>query len=193
MGTGQALDSVLDAAGLCLQVLPNVQFVFVGGGVERNRLEKKAGDLGLTNVRFLPRQPMSAMGGVLGLADVLLVHLKDDPLFRITIPSKSQAYMASGKPVLMAVRGDAAQLAIQSDGGLVCEPENPRSIADTVAHFAGMSPEERRSMGEAGKRFYDEQLSLKTGVTKFEALFARICGMTISASRHSSQISKYVS
>jgi len=193
MGTAQALDSVLNAAALCRQTLPNVQFVFVGGGVERNRLEKKAGDLGLTNVRFLPRQPMSAIGDVLGLADVLLVHLKDHPLFSVTIPSKTQAYMAAGKPVLMAVRGDAAQLVTQSGGGLVCEPENPRSIADTVARFAEMSAEERRRMGEAGKRFYDEQLSLKTGVTKFEALFARICGVAISASRHSSPISEYVS
>jgi glycosyltransferase involved in cell wall biosynthesis len=40
MGTGQALDSVLEAAALCRQTLPNVQFVFVGGGVDRNRLEK---------------------------------------------------------------------------------------------------------------------------------------------------------
>jgi glycosyltransferase involved in cell wall biosynthesis len=158
----------------------------VGGGVERNRLEKKACDLGLTNVRFLPRQPMSAMGAILGLADVLLVHLKDDPLFRITIPSKTQAYMASGKPVLMGVRGDAAQLVTQSGGGLVCEPENAASITEMVAQFVGMSPEERRSMGTAGRRFYDEQLSLKAGVTKFEALFARICGEPISRPRPSS-------
>jgi glycosyltransferase involved in cell wall biosynthesis len=193
MGTGQALDSVLGAAALCRQTLPNVQFVFVGGGVDRNRLGEKAGDLGLTNVRFLPRQPVSAMGAVLGLADVLLVHLKNHPLFSITIPSKTQAYMAAGKPVLMAVCGDAAQLVTQSGCGLVCEPENPRSIAETVTRFAAMSPEQRRSMGEAGKRFYDEQLSMKAGVTKFEALFARICGVTISASRHSRQSSECVS
>jgi glycosyltransferase involved in cell wall biosynthesis len=193
MGTAQALDSVLEAAALCRQTLPNVQFVFVGGGVDRNRLEKKTADLGLTNVCFLPRQPMSAMGAVLGLADVLLVHLKSHPLFSITIPGKTQAYMASGKPVLMAVRGDAAQLVTQSGGGLVCEPEDPRSIAETVARFAVMSPEERHRMGEAGKRYYDEQLSLKAGVTKFEALFARICGVTVSASRHSSQSSACVS
>jgi hypothetical protein len=49
------------------------------------------------------------------------------------------------------------------------------------------------SVGGAGKRFYDEQLSLKTGAGKFEALFAKICGMTLLASRHSSQISEYVS
>ena len=193
MGMGQALNSVLDAAALCRQTIPKVRFVFVGGGVDRSRLEKKAEDLGLTNVRFLPRQPMSAMGTVLGLADVLLVHLKDHPLFDLTIPSKAQAYMASGKPVLMAVRGDAAQLVTQSGGGLVCEPEDPRSIAAAVAQFASMSPEERHSIGEAGKRFYDEQLSLRVGVSKFEALFARICGVSVLESRHSSQTSEYVS
>ena len=167
--------------------------MFVGGGVDRSRLEQKARDLGLNNVRFLPRQPMSAMGAVLSLADVLLVHLKDHPLFSITIPSKTQAYMASGKPVLMAVRGDAAQLVIQSGGGLVCEPEDPRSIAETVARFAAMSPQQRRRMGEAGKRYYDAQLSVKAGVNKFEALFARICGVTIAASRRSCQSSQCVS
>jgi glycosyltransferase involved in cell wall biosynthesis len=187
MGTAQSLDSVLDAAALCRQTLPKVRFVFVGGGVDRGRLEKKAGDLGLTNILFLPRQPMSAMGAILGLADVLLVHLKDHSLFSITIPSKTQAYMASGKPVLMAVRGDAAQLVAESGGGLVCEPENPRSIAEAIERLAVMSPEQRYRMGAAGKTFYDDQLSLRAGVTKFEALFASICGVTISTSRHSCQ------
>ena len=76
MGTGQALDAALEAAALCRQTLPECSICVRGGGVDRSRLEQKAEDLGLTNVRFLPRQPISAMGAVLGLADVLLVHLK---------------------------------------------------------------------------------------------------------------------
>jgi colanic acid biosynthesis glycosyl transferase WcaI len=82
----------------------------VGGGVDRAKLEKMAEEMKLDNVRFMPRQPMHAMGSILAGADVLLVHLKDDPLFRITIPSKTQAYLAAGKPILMGVRGDAADL-----------------------------------------------------------------------------------
>ncbi|HEX4135262.1 MAG TPA: glycosyltransferase family 4 protein [Bryobacteraceae bacterium] len=185
MGMAQALDSIIEAAALCRYTLPNVQFVLVGGGVERDRLERKARDLELPNVRFLPRQPMSAMGAILELADVLLVHLKAHPLFSITIPSKIQAYMAAGKPMLVAVRGDAAYLVAQSGGGLVCEPEEPASIAATVARFAAMTPEQRRSMGEAGKKFYNENLSLRIGVDRFEDVFARICGVAIPASRHS--------
>jgi len=174
MGVAQSLDSVLAAAALCQQTHPHVQFVFVGGGVDRERLEKKASDDGLNNVRFLARQPISAMAAVMELADVLLAHLKDDPLFAITIPSKTQAYMAAGKPILMAVRGNAADLVIQSGGGFVCEPENPASIAEAVARFAEMTPEQRRGMGENGRNFYQERLSLKAGAAKFETLFTEV-------------------
>jgi glycosyltransferase involved in cell wall biosynthesis len=146
----------------------------------------------LDNVRFLPRQPLSAIGGVLALGDVLLVHLRNDPLFRITIPSKTQAYMASQKPVLMAVAGDAAQLVLESGGGLVCEPEDPAAIAETLARFFAMSSAQRAGMGAAGKTYYDRHLSLKAGVDKFEAVFAKICGVPLAAlgdagsSRHAS-------
>jgi glycosyltransferase involved in cell wall biosynthesis len=180
MGIVQALDAVLEAAALCSESLPHVQFVFVGGGVDRARLEERAARLGLPNIRFLPRQPISAMSTVLALGDVLLVHLKDDPLFSITIPSKTQAYLTVGKAVLMAVRGDAANLVIQSGGGLVCQPENPRSLVDAVVRFVAMSQEARSRMGAAGRKFYEENLCLKAGVDRFEAIFAKVCGVPVS-------------
>jgi lipopolysaccharide/colanic/teichoic acid biosynthesis glycosyltransferase len=65
-------------------------------------------------------------------------------------------------------------LVTQSGAGLVCEPEDPGSIAATVARFAAMRPEQRLCMGEAGRRFYDDHLSLKAGVTKFEEIFNRV-------------------
>ena len=114
MGFVQKLDTVLEAARICAATVPDAQFVFVGGGVEKARLEQRAGELRLPNTLFLPRQPMEAVGAILSRADVLLVHLQDDPLFRITIPSKTQAYLAMGRPILMAVAGDAANLIEQS-------------------------------------------------------------------------------
>ncbi len=174
MGTAQGRDCVIESAALCQQTLPWVQFVFVGGGVDRSRLEEKASKMDLANVRFLPRQPISAMKGIFALADVLLVHLRRDPLFSITIPSKTQDCMASGKPILMAVSGDAAHLVTDSGGGLVCEPENPESIAATVARFAAMTPEQRNAMGEKGRRYYHRYLSFRFGVDRFEELFEAV-------------------
>ena len=71
----------------------------------------------LTNVFFLSPVPPSQIGAYLSAADVLLVHLKEDPLFRITIPSKIQAYLAAGKPILSAVPGDASNLVTESQAG----------------------------------------------------------------------------
>ncbi len=80
------------------------------GGIERQRLQTEAKRRGLQNIVFLPRREPENMPPIFALSDVLLVHLKEDPLFCITIPSKTQAYLAFGKPILMAVRGDAADL-----------------------------------------------------------------------------------
>src|ERR1035441_2252423 len=114
---------------------------------------------------------MQAMGSILAGADALLVHLKDDPLFRITIPSKTQAYLAAGKPILMAVRGDAADLVKRSKSGVLCEPGNPQSIAEAVKRLIDAGPERLSAMGHNGRAFYDSELSISIGVEKFDRVF----------------------
>lgn len=110
MGVAQALDTVLDAARICMDAVPRARFVLIGGGIDRARLERRAAEIKLSNLRFMPRQPSSEIGRYLAAADVLLIHLRKDPLYRITIPSKTQAYLAASKPILIAVEGDAAAL-----------------------------------------------------------------------------------
>ncbi|MFZ2950308.1 MAG: glycosyltransferase family 4 protein [Desulfuromonadaceae bacterium] len=171
MGKAQALGAVLDAAKIISSSQPNVQFVFVGGGIEVERLKKKAEEMGLASVLFLPRMPMQEIGAILTRADVLLVHLRDDPLFKITLPSKTQAYMAAGRPILMAVFGDAASLVEKGKAGLPCLPENPQSIAAAVEQFCSMSRQELDDMGECGRKYYETELSLTVGVKKFESIF----------------------
>ncbi len=174
MGTVQDLDTILDAARICRDSAPAAQFVFVGGGVEAPRLERKARDMALTNVLFLPKRPIEAMGPIFAIADVLLVHLADHPLFEITIPSKTQAYLAAGRPVLMGVKGDAADLIRNSGAGLACEPGNPSSLAQRVHEFVAMTSEERKAMGERGLEYYYRELSVRAGAAKFEAVFREV-------------------
>lgn len=174
MGKAQALDAVLDAASLIAERLPKIQFVFVGGGVELSRLKQKVNDHNLRNILFLPRMPVSEIGAVLNLADVLLVHLKDDPLFSITIPSKTQAYMAAGRPILMGVRGDAQALVEEAGAGLACKPEDAQSIAAAVAQFFTMPRAALDQMGNNGKRFYERELAMNRGVKRFEELFKAV-------------------
>ncbi|MEM6786201.1 MAG: glycosyltransferase family 4 protein [Myxococcota bacterium] len=174
MGMAQGLDRVLDAAAISLGARSTAQYVFVGGGVESARLRAQAEARGLDNVVFVPRQPIENMGRILALADALLVHLRDDPLFAVTIPSKTQAYLHAGTPVLMAMRGDAANLIETAEAGLVVPPDAPDQLADAVATLAATNPERLAAMGQAGRAFYDRELSMRVGVQKYCDLFRRL-------------------
>jgi colanic acid biosynthesis glycosyl transferase WcaI len=178
MGKAQALDSLLDAAVLLQTRRSRVCFVMLGGGVEVNRLKQKALELQLGNVVFLPPVPMSEVGSLLKAADALLVHLRKDPLFEITIPSKTQAYMAAGKPLLAAVSGDAAELVVDSGSGLTAEPENAEALAAVAEALSVLPAEALYEMGRRAAQYYEAHLSLKIGVIKFGAIFRRLASTT---------------
>jgi glycosyltransferase involved in cell wall biosynthesis len=176
MGKAQALDAILDAAELLAERQPQVQFVFVGGGIDVERLKQVKADKKLENVIFLPRRPVSEIGSVLSMADLLLVHLKDDPLFEITVPSKTQTYLATGRPILMAVRGNAADLVKKAGAGKTCLPQNALSIVSAVDEMVSMAQEERDEMGRQGAKFYQHELSLADGARRFEEVFNSVVG-----------------
>lgn len=173
MGPAQALGSIIDAARLLQDEghTARVTFCFLGSGLELSRLKSAATEIGLQNVVFIPRVTSSEVGAYLRSADSLLVHLRDDPLFSITLPSKTQAYMLAGRPILMAVRGEAADLIAHSRSGVTATPEDPRSIADAALALADLAPNERDRMGQAGRDYYWSELSMEKGMAKVIAVF----------------------
>jgi glycosyltransferase involved in cell wall biosynthesis len=174
LGKAQALDSVLEAAALVAEQNDEIQFVFVGTGIEEEHLKQAAKTMDLPNVVFWPRVSVEEAEEFLAAADVLLVHLQDDPLFAITIPSKTQSYMAAGRPVLMGVAGDAADLIEQSQGGLRCDPEDPAGIADAALRLHSLPRAELEAMGKRARAFYDENLSFEAGVIRVEASLRKV-------------------
>ena len=164
MGPTQGLDVVLRAAKLIETSDPRVQIILVGGGIEVERLRALAAGIGTTSARIMPRMPQSEIGNLLAAADLLLVHLKDEPLFRITIPSKTQFYLAMGKPILMGIRGDAAELIERAGAGVVVEPQNAGALAGAVLDLARRPRNELAAMGARGRDFYARELSADVGV-----------------------------
>lgn len=174
MGISQGLDTILEAARICLHDIQDLRFVLVGGGTEIERLKVKAKQLKLKNVVFIPYQSIEEMHKIFSLADALLVHLVDAPLYRITIPSKTQAYLTTGIPILMAVRGDAASLLSKAGSGFTCAPENPIELLAIIKRLYDMPVAGRRQMGQQGKQFYEKFLSLDRGTKKFLCLLAQL-------------------
>jgi glycosyltransferase involved in cell wall biosynthesis len=173
LGKAQALETVLAAARILGERGSRARFVFLGSGVEMDSLRRESS--ALPNVTFRDRVEPSRVGTALARADALLVHLKDDPLFAITIPSKTQAYLRAGRPILMGVRGDAARMVEDAGAGLSFPPEDAQGLADQVIALMAMSPEARARMGAAGEAYYARHLSLDVGARRFIEVFERVC------------------
>ena len=174
LGYAQGLSTIVNAAEILQIDDVNVNVVLLGDGVAKLKAIESSKSKALTNLYFIPRVPMRQVGSVLDKADMLLVHLTNNELFQITIPSKTQAYLAIGKPIIMGVSGDAADLINESNSGFTCEPDNPISLAATIKKLSLLSNSQRSEMGNNGRDFYYKKLSLKIGVSKFIHIFKNI-------------------
>jgi len=173
IGQAQGLAVVLEAAEL-LADLPDLQFVLVGDGADLERLKAVTQERRLDNVKFLGSFAIEEMSGLYALSDVLLLHLRDDPLFRITIPHKIFAYLASGKPVLAAMAGDAANVVQASQAGLRCRPGDPQAMAETVRRLHGMPACQRQEMADNGRRAALRQYAKEYLVGKMIEMLAAV-------------------
>lgn len=168
LGEFQNLSLVVEAATL-LRDDSDIGFVFVGSGVEEESLRRMVSDRSLRNVTFVEQQPFDRMSAVLALGDVQLVSLKDFPLFRTTLPSKLQATMAAGRPIIGAVTGDAANVIRDSGAGLVVTPGSASELASAVRQMFA-EPENLMRYGDAGRAHYEEHFSEAVASTKLSAL-----------------------
>jgi colanic acid biosynthesis glycosyl transferase WcaI len=174
MGEAQDLKTILHAAELLQSSHPLIRIILVGSGTDMENLQQIKTSRKLDNVIFLPRVPMSKVGSYLAAADCLLVHLKPDPLFAITIPSKTQAYLAAGKPIIMGVEGDAANMVRDAGAGVYAQPGNAKSIAAAMIGMATETKMALNEMGKAGQRYYQSELSIAVGVKQFENYFLEL-------------------
>lgn len=176
MGAAQALHHVVDAAAQ-LKGNADIQFVFIGDGISLAELKRQAAEL--PNVRFIPQQPAEKVPHFLAWADAALVQLKDAPLFHITIPSKTIAYMACGRPILCGVRGDGAEVVSRAGAGLTYEPENAIALVNAIKALYAMSPGEREAMGQHGREAFLRQYTKQVLIERYEMLFAQVASKSI--------------
>ncbi len=153
LGTVQALDTVLAAAQM-LNDDPGIRFVLIGSGSRTEWLRREVQRLGLTNVQLPGRFPPQAMPAILAQASALLVSLTRDPVLSQTVPSKIQAYLATGRPVIASLDGEGARVIEEANAGVVCPAEDSAALAAAVRALRSRSPQELNRMGSAGRGYY---------------------------------------
>lgn len=182
LGKPQALEAAVRAAAL-LDDVPSFQLVFVGSGTEESRLRSLADDLDLGDrVKFFRPRPVAEMPALLRAADAQLISLRDRDLSAITTPSKVQAALAAGRPIVAAVRGDAAELVESAGAGLSCAPESPEALAAVIRKLAELPASDREALGRSGQRYYRSHLAVDRAVDRLVRLLA---DATAGTARHS--------
>ncbi len=172
VGELQSLDTALRALAL-LDDRPDLALAVVGTGVAVPSLQRLADDLRLGDrVRFLGGFPMEQMPALIAEADAQLVSLKDLPLFRGTIPSKLQASMACGVPIVCAVAGDAEDVVRRSGCGFTAVSEDPRSMAEALRRLAETSDADLAAMGARARATYVSELGADSGALALDDLLA---------------------
>ena len=169
IGPHQNVRTVVDAADI-LKKHDKIRFVIVGDGIEYQKLVKHSKKSGLRNILFLGRKRPEEMPELYDLADVLIVHLVPSILADISIPSKTYAYMTSGKPVLMAVKGEAERFVTENGFGISVPPVNPSAMAEGILALFKKTPNERKQMGGLGRENYRKHYCGDVQIQKFESV-----------------------
>ncbi|OOQ43701.1 MULTISPECIES: glycosyltransferase family 4 protein [Pseudomonas] len=170
LGDAQDLPAVLDAAE-SLKHSASVRWVIVGDGRMSKWLGEQVESRGLQNVLLLGRHPLSAMPEIFACADALLVSLKTNDVFEKTVPGKVQAYLASSKPILGMINGEAARIIEDSGCGYTCPSGDAQGLARITLKMATTDSVQREFMGQAGRSYYWSHFSKVTLLRRLEALF----------------------
>jgi glycosyltransferase involved in cell wall biosynthesis len=155
IGAAQAVGVIVEAASL-LREYADINFVVLGDGSSREWMLTEVVKRGLTNLHLPGRFPVETMPGFMQKASVLLVTLADQPIFAATVPSKVQAYMAAGRPIIASLNGEGARLIVEAGAGLASPAEDAKALVDAILRIYGLSPDERKVLGDNGRRYYQE-------------------------------------
>lgn len=173
------LDTMLDAASF-LSSQKDILFLIVGNGVAKPELEKKAHQLKLDNVRFLPFQPEASLPWLRAASDVQ-VSLYKNGSANDSFPSKVYEIMASGRPLLASSDGNSSvENVVHTAGcGLCVRPGNAEELAGAVLNLYH-DPSLREAMGRRGRKYAEENYSKQTAVVRYNDLLQKVAAHRLS-------------
>lgn len=158
MGYAHGLQTLLQAATYLRASDPDVAFLLVGEGADKEALRRTVASEGLDNVHFLDQQPRERIPSLLRASDVSMVLLRKSEVFKTVIPTKMLEAMSCGVPLVLGVDGQARQLLEEAGAGVFVEPEDAGALAHAV-HLLRAEDNLRRRLSEGGRRYTVEHLS----------------------------------
>src|ERR1700677_841422 len=166
MGMAHGLEAFLAAAAKMQDTNPEIIFMLLGEGAEKERIVALAREHSLNNVRFIDQQPREKIPSYICASDVCLVPLKKSDLFKTVIPTKMLEFMSCARPVILGVDGQARKILEDARGGLVVEPENVDALVNAIRYLAA-NREIAEAFGRNGREYIVRQLSRRQSAEKY--------------------------
>ena len=171
IGSAQDFETIVQAAVL-LRDHKNIKFLILGDGLMKKWAETEVIKNDLSkNFIFLGRKPVEMMPNYYSKADVMLMSLTNTDLFSITLPSKLQSYLASGKPVMASMNGEGADIIKEWKAGMSCPATNPSVLAETILEMSKLSSEELSEMGKNALKCYQSEFEREKLISQLEKEF----------------------
>lgn len=174
IGVAQDFDTILSAAEK-LKGFADIQWIVLGDGRQLEWVTEqiKSRELGNT-VHLLGRHQPEAMPAFFAQADVMLMTLKKDPIFALTVPGKIQSYMACGKPIVAAIDGEGGRVIAEAGAGLASASGNAEALAQAVTTMYRMPREEREAMGKRGQQYCNKNFEREMLLDRLEGWMAEV-------------------
>lgn len=177
IGEAQDFPAVL-AAAEALSRDPTIRWIVVGDGRKMEWLREEVARRDLSHcVLLLGRFGIERMPSFFAHADALLVSLKRDPVFSLTIPGKVQPYLMSGIPILGMLDGEGAEVIRDANAGLVCPSEDAKGLALAAKQMASMSKEDLQRLGSNGREYAQKEFSRESLMSKLEEWFEEVASI----------------
>jgi len=169
IGVAQGLDVLLGAAALVRDV-EDLHWVVLGDGRQAAWLRDEVSKRQLGNVHLLGQRPQESMPTWFALADALLVTLRPDPVYQLTIPSKVQAYLACGRPILASLDGEGAREVEKAGAGFATGAGDAEALAAAALRLHRMTDAERTAMGLRGRAYSESNFQRDALIDRLEAV-----------------------
>lgn len=170
VGESQDLETILEACKV-LKKYDTIKFVIVGDGRKMPFVLDYISEHQLQNTVYtVGRFPLEAMATFFDKADVLLVSLKDDAIFNLTVPAKVQAYMSAGKPIIAMLNGEGADIINEADCGFTVPASDAESLAKTIIEASMMNSSILNNKGRNGKVYFENHFTMKSCIDNLERI-----------------------
>jgi colanic acid biosynthesis glycosyl transferase WcaI len=178
MGMAHGLETLVEAAAQLQSVAPEVLFLVVGEGADKQRVIDLVRLRRLTNVQFLGRQPREKIPAYICASDACLVLLKKSDIFKTVIPTKLLEFMSCARPVILGVDGQAREIVEQAHAGIFIEPGNAADLARAVIALLSNS-RLRESVGGNGRRYVVQNYSRQQTARAYIELLENVVGKRV--------------